>query len=124
MPVVVIANDVRMWPGATSVSSDCTTFVSVPGFVWNTIRVGSGLPLDDVSPFERDRATFHRIRQDLIREHAGKYVAIYNGKIAAVRDSDNDAARAFFASHPHADHVYIGFAGEESLAFQITPASR
>jgi hypothetical protein len=97
-------------------SSPVPTTVATAYITW-------GVPLDDVPSFARDRANFHRMRRDLMHEYAAKYVAIYNGKVAAVGDTDNETARKFFAEHPDAD-VYIGYVGEESPAYQIAPASR
>jgi hypothetical protein len=112
MPPVTTAGNVVAVRPAALVSGDCTMYAKVPTH-WHTVQTGNvvwsyaWVALDDVPSFDHDKATFHRTRPELIRQYAGKYVAIYNGRVAAVGDSDNETARAFFADHPDAD-VYIG----------------
>jgi len=88
-----------------------------------SISASIGLPADDQTPFEREKAAFHRKLPDLMKAHAGKYVAIHSGEVATYGESENDVARRFFRDHPDAD-VYIGFVGEQRPAYQIRPASR
>jgi uncharacterized protein DUF5678 len=118
----VLANVVSIQPGQTVVPDGCTMYVALRSTAWRFVSVQSR-PDDDLSRFERDRATFYERLPELAREYAGKYVAIYNGEIAAIGDSDTEAARRFYRDHPYAD-VYIGFVGEEPPAYQIRPSSR
>jgi len=88
-----------------------------------SVSASFGLPADDQTPFERERATFYHKLPELMTTHAGKYVAISGGQFAGSGDSDSEVASRFFHEHPDAD-VYIGFVGEEPVARQISPASR
>lgn len=78
---------------------------------------------DDLTPFERERAAFHRALPDLLRTQPGKYVVVSGGRVVAVGESENETVRRFCREHPDAD-FYIGFVGDEPLAYQIRPASR
>ena len=93
----------------------------------DTVTAYSALPfnilVDELIPFEREKAAFHWRLPELKKGHLGQYVAIHNGEVAAYGESENDVARRFFHEHPTAD-VYIGFVGEQQPAYQIRPASR
>jgi hypothetical protein len=83
-----------------------------------------GVPADDLTPFERERAAFFLKLRELMTTHAGEYVVISGGQVAAHGTSENETARRFFHDHPDAADVYIGFVGEQRPAYQIRPASR
>lgn len=70
---------------------------------------------DDHTPFEREKAAFLR-KRPLLRQHAGEYVAIHDGEVAASDRSRNGALRKFFARYPANTSVYIGFVGTKPMA--------
>ena len=85
-----------------------TITVSVP-FGWEP------RPADDHTPFEREKAAFLRKRH-FLRQHAGEYVAIHDGDVAAFDRSRNMTLRKFFARYPAGTSVYIGFVGTKPVA--------
>lgn len=79
-----------------------------------------GVPADDQTPYQREKAAFRRKRPELSRTHAGKYVAIHSAEIASSGESAQETADRFFAEYGDT-HVYIGFVGNEPPARQILP---
>jgi hypothetical protein len=75
------------------------------------------------TPFELERAAFHRMLPDLRVRFPAKYVVISGGRVAGFGDSENEVAGNFFRDHPDTD-AYVGFVGDEEPAYQIRPASR
>src|SRR5260370_19232192 len=98
-----------------------------PPFVTGLVSYSSGLscgvPADDLTPFERERAAFFGKFTELMATHSGKYVAISDGRVAEVGASENETARRFFLEHPDAA-VYIRFVGEQPPAHQSKSAFR
>lgn len=74
-----------------------------------------GSPPDDQTPFEREKRAFLRKRAYL-RQHAGEFVAIHGGQVAASAKSRNEVLRKFFADHPAGTSVYVGFVGPKPVA--------
>ena len=75
---------------------------------------------DNQTPFEREKAAFHRRQREWSGTYAGRYVAIHSGDVAASGQSAQEAADIFFSKHGDT-HVYIGFVGMEPPARQILP---
>ena len=70
--------------------------------------------------FEREEAAFMSQLPSLYLSHHGRFVAIHNGDIAASGATESDVARSFFEQYGDT-HVFIGFVGQESPAYQIHP---
>jgi hypothetical protein len=65
------------------------------------------VPRPPLSKFEREEQAFHRLLPDLLRAHAGQYVAIHDERVI---DSDSDEAALAFRVLARLGNVdlYIG----------------
>jgi len=57
--------------------------------------------LESIKSFERERDTFFKIRNDLLKDnkYAGKYVAILNGKVVGSDENKSSLAKRVYEKH-------------------------
>ena len=61
--------------------------------------------------FLEERAAFQRLKPALLREHRGKYVAVYRGEVTVIGDSSAEVARQAYQKHGYVP-LYIGLVAE------------
>ena len=81
---------------------------------------GSSTTADDRMGFQRERMAF-RLMMRQLKQYSGQFVAIHDGRVAAVDASRNAVVRKFFAEHPAGTSVYVGFVGPRPIARVPTP---
>ena len=79
-----------------------------------------GVPVDDLTPFEREKAAF-RHERPFLNQYAGKFVAIHSGQVAASGESMSAVLEKFFTAHAAGTSVYIGFVGRMPVARVSAP---
>jgi hypothetical protein len=99
-------------PGRLSVYFTTTVYISS--------YLGAGVPDEGQAAFERERAAFRSMLPNL-RQHAGQFVAIHDGKVAASDESRNGVIRKFFSEHLDGASVYVGFVGSRPVARVPSP---
>lgn len=62
-----------------------------------------------------NRAAYVRLRDQIRRAHAGRYVAIARGSVIAVSDSFDEAAAAVDRLHPLPEHFLVFPADDEPI---------
>jgi hypothetical protein len=88
---------------------------------WGVISSrGLGVPADDQTPFEREKAAFLR-KRPFLGVYSGEFVAIHDAQVAASDKSRNGVLRKFFAKYPSGTSVYIGFVGRAPIARVSAP---
>jgi hypothetical protein len=97
------------WPLTTHISHDMAGF-------FPEIEV-----TDPDALFEREKAAFNALSSTLRRWHTGRYVAVHDGQVAVVGDSEAEVVKEFFERHGDTS-VYVGYVGdEEPPTYQISP---
>lgn len=67
--------------------------------------------MDYLNELEREKESFMRMLPHLEKEHKGKYVAVKDGKIAAVGDSKEEAAVKAYSKLGYSV-IYVGYVGK------------
>ena len=75
-------------------------------------------PSDALSQLEHEERAYLQQRDELLKRHAGKWVAIVNGKVAAIGDSSGSVIRAAFQK-TGSKSGYVARVGRERVVHRI-----
>jgi len=87
-----------------------------PGYASQTEVVTS--QDEALAALEKERAAFLRLKDQLLRTHRGKFVAILDGGVIDVDEDDRTLTRRVYAAHGYVP-IYIDKVVEESPVRQI-----
>jgi hypothetical protein len=82
------------------------------------MRPQSGKQDDALAALEKERAVFLRLKEQLLRSHQGKFVAILNGEVIDADEDDHVLTRRVYAKHGYVP-VYVDRVIEQPPVRQI-----
>jgi len=71
------------------------------------------LNVDALKSFKADEEAYHRMREHLLKEYKGKWVAVHNGKVVAVGDEQSEVIKKTFSILGDSP-FYVNKVGEEA----------
>jgi len=71
------------------------------------------LSVDALKSFQADEETYRSIREHLLKEHKGKWVAVHDGKVVTVGDMQSEVIKKAFSIIGDSP-FYINKVGEEA----------
>jgi len=71
------------------------------------------LGVDALKIFQTDEEAYHRMREHLLREYKGKWVAVHNGRVVAIGDGQSEVIEKTFSILGDSP-FYINKVGEEA----------
>jgi len=103
---------------------------SVTGFVASeckavhmpVIEIPQASP-EAIEKYESERAAYWRMRDELVPDYLGKWVAIVDGKVAAISDQLSKVADAVVRATGRTT-MYVGFVGREDHVLRVRLGSK
>lgn len=71
------------------------------------------MSVDALKSFQADEEAYRRMREHLLKEYKGKWVAVHNGKVVAVGDGQSEVIKKTFSIVGDSP-FYVNKVGEEA----------